>query len=330
MDAWFGRRAARRLADAAGATERWSRAGTQLDVIRAYYAAVLGAEQVTTLDSAARAAHAHERQAESQHRNGTATKSDALLAAVRAGEVDTRRVAALGAARLARRRLALALGSVDDTAFVLPTQLPDATKLVALAGEPATAAPGERADIRAASFVVEATKAEHRRATALLLPRLDAFGRLDWTTDGAPFGGQEAWTVGVMLRWSPFSGGAELAQRREAYAQSAAAAATLEAVEAQGRLELEEAATALETALARMAISERAVGQSAEAHRIVSRKYDGGLATAVELFDAAAEETSARLGFADARYEVITSLAQRRRAAGLDAGTITELDESER
>jgi len=73
-------------------------------------------------------------------------------------------------------------------------------------------------------------------------------------------------------------------------------------------------------------ITGQAVAQSGEAHRIVARKYDGGLATAVELFDAAAEETGARLGYADARYQAVVALAQRRRAAGLDLDPLTTLE----
>ena len=100
-----------------------------------------------------------------------------------------------------------------------------------------------------------------------------------------------------MVSWSPFSGGAELAARREATARRAGAAASAEAAEARGVLELADAVTSLEVAQARMRTGARAVEQSAEAHRIVSRKYEGGLATVVELFDAAAEETRARLEF---------------------------------
>ncbi len=47
----------------------------------------------------------------------------------------------------------------------------------------------------------------------------------------------------------------------------------------------------------RLDIAERAVLQSAEAHRIVTRKYAGGIATVVELFDAVAAETGSRLAF---------------------------------
>ena len=147
-DAWLGRSAARRGAEAARESERWTRSGSAVDVIRAYYGAVLAGEQIAALDSAARAAHAHERQAESLHRNGVAARSDALLAAVRASEADTRLVAAQGAGRLARVQLALALGAVDDTAFVLPDSLPDAdalSALVAAAGDESPARSRRRA-----------------------------------------------------------------------------------------------------------------------------------------------------------------------------------------
>jgi outer membrane protein TolC len=158
---------------------------------------------------------------------------------------------------------------------------------------------------------------------------VNAFGRLDWNTAASPFGGQEAWTAGIMLSWSPFTGGAELAAAREAAARRDGASAAAEAAAARGRLELSESATALEVARARTEASGRAVDQSTEAHRIVSRRYEGGLATVVELFDAAAEETAARLSDADARYQLILALARHRRAAGQDPAALTRLDQTE-
>ena len=329
-DAFFGRRAAARSGAAARAAESWARAGTQLDVVRAYYGAVLAAEALAALDSAARAAHSHQRVAESQYRNGLVTRSDALLAAVRAGQVDAQVIAARGAVRLARFQLAVALGAPADTAFVLPDRLPDTTAIAMLAQAADTGAVADRADVRAARLARDAAAADHQRATALLLPRVNSFGRLDWNAPRAPFGGQDAWTAGVMISWSPFSGGAELAERRATAARRAAADAAAEAATARGRLELQQAANALDVARARMAITGTAVGQSAEAHRIVARKYEGGLATAVELFDAAAEETGARLGFAEARYQAIVALAEGRRAAGQSLLILTRLESTER
>lgn len=86
-DAWLGREAAVNAREAARASEQWTRETTSFDVYRAYWGAVLAAEQVTTLRVAVEAARAHVRQAESMVRQGMATRSDALLATVKAGEV---------------------------------------------------------------------------------------------------------------------------------------------------------------------------------------------------------------------------------------------------
>lgn len=328
-DAIYGRRAAGRAAAAARAGASWTHGGTELEVVRAYFAAVLAAESVIALDSAARAARAHQRVAESLHRNGMVTRSDALLAAVRAGQVDAQLIAARGNARLAHAGLALVLGLRVDTALQLPSRLPDTLAISQLADAAETGGVVNRADVRAARLSRDAAAADQQRATALYLPRVNSFGRLDWNAPSTPFGGRDAWTAGVMLSWSPFSGGAELAERRTAGARRAAAEASADAAAARGELELQQAAIALEVALARMTISAHAVGQSGEAHRIVTRKYEGGLATAVELFDAAAEETAASLAYSDARYQAIIALAERRRAAGQGLGILNTLQPAE-
>ena len=119
-------------ADAAGASEEWTRSRTRLDVIRAYYGAVLAAEQVRTLDTAFRAARSHVGQARSAVRNGLATPSDALLAEVKAGEVETQLLQARQDADLARRQRGALLGTPDDTLLTLPAALPSAEAARAL------------------------------------------------------------------------------------------------------------------------------------------------------------------------------------------------------
>jgi outer membrane protein len=129
-----------------------------------------------------------------------------------------------------------------------------------------------------------------------------------------------------MLDWRPFSGGAELGETRAARGRQAATAAQAEAAAAQARLQVTQAEEALAVALERLSIAERAVVQSGEAHRIVARKYDGGLAGVVELLDANAAEMRSRLAFAQGRYDVIAAAAARRQAMGLDLEVFDALD----
>ena len=328
VDAAFGRRAAVRAREAGEAAEAWTRTTIRTDLLRAYYGAVLAQAQTATLDSAHRAAEAHVRQAESLVRNGLATRSDALLAAVRSGDIAARLASARADAVLARRRLAVAMGTPADTAFRLPDSLPAAAAVRNAAARAAAepGAPAGRADVRAAGLARAAAEADARRATAAMLPRLNSFGRLDWNSGSTPYGGDEAWTIGVAMTWTPFSGGSEQAERKAAAGRREAAVAMAEAVEARAVLDASEAEEAVRAALDRLDIAERAVLQSAEAHRIVTRKYAGGIATVVELFDAVAAETGSRLAFEQGRFDVVAAVAARRQARGLDLSPLEELD----
>jgi outer membrane protein TolC len=52
---------------------------------------------------------------------GVVTRSDALLARVKAGEVETQLIEAQGEASLVKRQLAVLFGAPEDVAFELPT-----------------------------------------------------------------------------------------------------------------------------------------------------------------------------------------------------------------
>ena len=331
-DAWLGRRAALRASDASRASEDWTRLSIRVEVVRAYYGAVLAAERATMLRSAARAAHAHQTQAEAMVRQGLVTKSDALLAAVRAGEMDAQLAEAEGGATTARRQLAVLLGGdgSDLPADVAaPAVLPSADRIRAVIGaDTASIIPQSRADVDAATRGLEAARADARRARSTYLPRINSFARYDWNSPDRVYGGDKNWTAGIMASWSPFAGASEIADVRSSSAREAEARAQAEAAQANARLDAEQTRTTLAVALTRLAISERAIAQSVEAHRIVARKYDGGLATVVELLDAQTAETQSALSFAQARYAVIVSAAERRRAVGNDPATLAALDDS--
>jgi outer membrane protein TolC len=323
VDAHLGRLAAARIGDAAEASSLWTRQGTQLEVIRAYFGSVLAAERVTMLEAAVKAAQAHAAQAEKMVRAGLATRSDALLATVKAGEVETQLIEARGDAELAVQRLALVMGTPDDSTLAVPSRLPEGVTVRALLESPAQARNAEeREDLAAARLGLAAARYDAARARSLVLPRLNAFARYDWNSPTRLFEGDENWTVGVMATWTPFAGASEWAERRAAAGREATASAGLDAARAAAGLELESAESARRVALSRLEIAARGAEQSAEAHRIVTRKYEGGLATVLELLDAAAVETQAALSFAHARYAGIAAEAERRRALGLDPGEL--------
>ncbi len=325
-DAWAGRRAAVHGAAASDARATWTRFETRANVIRAYYGAVLAHEQVSTLEAAAKAAGAHLSQAQAMVRQGMVTKSDALLASVRAGDIDVQLAEARGAATTARQQLAVLIGRSPSDAPVVPAGLPETARLRALAEADVPArSNGGRADVEAAEAGREAARADELRARATLLPRLNAFARYDWNAPAQLFAGERNWTLGVMASLPIFSGGRELAAIRGAVGQSAAAQAGHEASLAQAQLDDARTSTALSVALERLAITERAVSQGSEAQRLVERRYAAGLAAVTELLDAQASATASALAHSAARYGVITAFADRRQAVGADPGELAML-----
>jgi len=139
-------------------------------------------------------------------------------------------------------------------------------------------------------------------------------------------GGSHAWTAGLLLTWTPFAGGAAIGDARAAAAAEAQALANADAAQAQAALDLAQTASALQVALTRLQIARGAVDQAAEAHRIVDRKYVGGLATIAELLDAQTAATQTRLALSDARYQTILAIAARRLALGLALTALDALD----
>jgi outer membrane protein TolC len=331
-DAWIGRHAAVTAADATRATEEWTRLSTHVDVVRAFYGAVLASERAATLRTAARAAHGHVAASEAMVRQGLVTKSDALLAAVRAADIDAQLAEAEGAAIIARRQFAMLLGRIGADSspdLIAPARLPSSPRISAeVAGDTARLPALPRADVRAATDGVDAAHADAMRARATLLPRVNGFARLDWNSASRLYAGDRNWTVGVMASWNLLPGPGELADARATAARTAAARAQADAARATARLEDEQTRIALIVALTRLDISERAAAQSAEAHRMVSRKYEAGLAPVVELLDAQAAETQSALRLSQARWDAIVTDAERRRALGLEPATLAVLDDA--
>lgn len=329
-DAWTGRRAASAAAEATDAMQDWTRAVTRVDVIKAYYGSTLALEVQHTLDAAGRAADAHVARARALADTGLVTRSDALLAEVRAGEIHAKLLEAESDVAHAQRGLAVILG-LPQLPDALPQALPDADRIRAIAAEraamsDATATADVRADVRAAAAARRAAATDAWRAKSLYLPRVNGFARYDWNDRTRFFANERAWTVGVMATWTPFAGASEIGEVRGANARAAAADARAEAATAQAALDLARSRDRVNVALAQLAIAERAVAQATDAHRIVARKYDGGLATISDLLEAAALETQARLGEAAARYQLILATTERQIALGADLSAMVALD----
>lgn len=330
-DAWTGLRAARAAADAAEASRDWTTVTSSANVVRSYFGAVLANDKVDMLRDAQRAVDAASRQVNAMLQQGLVTKADALQSSVRADDVAAQLLSAQNDAQSARQQLALTIGRTDGATLAVPNALPSDSALHALAahdtlGRVATSAVSTRADVRAATAGLAAASADRRRANATLLPRVNSFARYDWNTPSALFGGRKNWTLGVMASWSMFGGGSELADIAGAGARARAAEAGVDAARAQSALEVDVARRNIAVALQRLDLADHAAAQSREAHRLVEKRYAGGLATIAELLGAESSATTATLMRSAARYALIDALVSYRLATGADPASLAQLE----
>lgn len=330
VDGWMAARSNARLVDGAAHAADWTALTTQAEVIGAWFGAILAAERATTMATAVRAAQEHARQADAMLEAGLVTRSDVLLASARAGELEAGRLDAVRDSTLARRHLAVLIGANPDELTGIGHRFPSDSSVDAMGREVLALAPLARADVESAQSAAAAAAANAARARATLVPRVVSFARRDLNSAERPFGGSSSWSVGVMASWSPFSGASEIADGRAANARRASAAAQLSAASAAARLDLERSEMTLRAALTQLALARTSLAYGVDAHRIVTRKYEGGLATVAELLDAAAAETRARLVLSSARHAALTAIADRLRASGHEPRRMATLDEPAR
>ncbi len=321
-------REARLGVKAAASASEQARQGVVAAVVNAYYRLAAEEAGVRIARSAAAEAASSLHQAQARYRAGMAVQADALRAQVYAAQAEEALAAAQGQAEVARAGLNQAMGRDQATPVPLPPDAddaqagvaPEAASLAALL----EAAQRRRPELQAERNRLAAARAEVTRAQAAFLPTLE--GAAAWEHDQWRFanGGGSNWTLGLTLRWTPYSGG-----RRRAALQAALAAERRETARSaelrQGvEMEVREAWQAGVTAAQQARIARQAAAQAAAALTIERNRYTSGLATITELLGAETALTQAQNQALEARYALAVSAANRALAAGeLSATAVT-------
>lgn len=295
-EALLGRRSAGAAAQAGRHAEERAGQMAAFDVVRAYFGARLAADRVVVLEESQAAAAGTLRQVERLRREGVVTVVDEQLGRSRVSELDAAVAQARGGAATALDHL-LQLLALDPGSAV---ELTDSLEVPA---EP-TGLEGTRADLAALRAGVRAGDAQVLRARSQWLPSVAAFGNLRWHDDDVGIAnGPRRWTAGLMIRWTPFRGLADVGALRRAQAERAAAGARLEAGERRAAAEVRAATIELEAAGVAARAAEDALVFAAQAARAAAARYDAGAATISELLAVRAAESGQRLALLQARYQ---------------------------
>lgn len=181
----------------------------------------------------------------------------------------------------------------------------------------------KRAELRALVATRDALSEQVKVMRAVALPRLDAFGDVAYANPNQrifPLVDRftPTWDVGLQLSWAPNDLALGLQAGQAAQARAEQVSAQLEAVKDGVRIELMQAEIAVREAELAAETTQRGLRSAEESYRVRRELFKNGRATSVELSDAEADLTRARLEAVNAHVDIRIARVKLEHAAGRD------------
>jgi len=252
-------------------------------VVKAYYGAVLAAENLKTAEQALRSAEADLGRAESVRAAGMSTDVDVLSIRVHLAAVTERRIQAAADLEVAQSALNDALGLPLDTGHALttalhPLDLPAFT--LASMEHDASAARPESRQMRLAA---DLAKTQSDLARSALLPQVTFHAAFEADRRQFVNQGGANWLASVGIRWNLFNGLADKARIAQSNHSLERARADEQRVDSALRLEVRRAWADLRAAQQRIAVAKAAVTEAEESLRITQNRYESGMSNVTDV-----------------------------------------------
>ena len=238
-----------------------------LNVRKAYYGLILTNENVRAFEKAVASARSHRDNAKAAFEQGLINQADYLGAEVRLAELEERLITAKHQVANANDGLKFLMGLEEENTTLVPTDsliLPDGSSdnmkqknLSAL-----------RADLRAIRFQTKAASRNLWMKRSSWMPRLNAFGTVEWNAADAFNKGNSSWIYGAQLQWNFFEGFAKFGRSKQASAKKEEAEIQFRQANEKAKMEVRQAKRGIKEAEGRLAVSKTAVKQAAESLRI--------------------------------------------------------------
>lgn len=279
------------------------------EVARAFHTVLKMRQFITAAEAGVNSFEQNVAVAQKRLAGGTALKTEVLDMEVRLAQAREDLVRARNANALAERALQNLLGlesgefGVADTA---PTvSAPDSSDF------------SGRAELAAARQRENAAQQQARAAKAGYLPRLSAFGSLDYDYGWRFDSGGGSYTAGALLQWDLWDGKLTRAKVHEANANLETAREEQRKLRLALDLEVQQAQLELKAANERLVVSEKAVAQATESAGLTRARFEQGMALATQLIDAETALVAARVRRAQAEADRHIAIAALRKALGL-------------
>jgi outer membrane protein TolC len=174
-----------------------------------------------------------------------------------------------------------------------------------------------RPELAAARLREQAAQEQVRVAKGSYLPRVSAFGSLDYDYGWKYDNGGGSYTAGALVQWDVWDGRLTHAKVREATANLESAREEQRKLRLALDLEVEQARLDLKAANERLGVTEQAVAQAAESARLTRARFEQESALSKDLIDAETALVAARVRRAEAEADRQIAIAAVRKALGL-------------
>lgn len=278
-------------------------------VARAFYTVLKARQFIRAAEAAVEAFANHAGIARKRVAAGTLLRADQLDVEVRLSQAQEDLLRARNAQALAERALRNLLG-IDQGEFTVADTAPAVSA-------PDSGDFSSRPELAALRQREQAAQAQVRAAQSGYIPRLSAFGSLDYDRGWRLGGDGRSFTAGALLQWDLWDGQLTRAKVREASANLELTREARRKLHLGLDLELEQARLNLKDANGRLLVTAQAITQAAESEQLTRARFEQGLALATQLIDSETALTGARVRRAEAEADQRIAVAAVRKALGM-------------
>jgi outer membrane protein len=303
------RKAARANTAAARQDDAAVRNALELEVARGFFTVLKTRQFIGAAEATVHSLEGSVEVARKRLEGGTLLKSGMLDIQVRLAQAREELVRARNANALALRALRNLLG-IEQGDFEVADSAPAASA-------PESSDFSGRPELAAARHREQAAGEQVRAAKGSYLPRVNAFGSLDYDYGTYYDRGGGSYTGGAMLQWDLWDGRSTRAKVKEANANLESAREEQRKLRLALDLEVAQARLDLQAAAERLAVTEQAVALAAESVSLTRARFEQELALSTDLIDSEAALLATRVRRAQAEADKRIAVAAVRKALGL-------------
>jgi outer membrane protein TolC len=318
----FGRfdaleRAAQAEAGASGFDVSTARNDLKLEITRAFWAIVTATEAVRVVDESLKRMDAYVTDVRNRLKVGLVPPNDVLSAEAQRSRQQMLLIQARNAREQALTELRRLIGEVPDRAIEVDALLEAPAQSVGAADALVSVARGARPERKALELRAQGAGERRNAAAANARPMLFTGGGVDLANPNQRFfprtdQWKTSWDLGVNITWTFADFGRVKADVAEAAAYQRAARERLAEFDTILEVEVRQRRLDLESARAALSSAEDSLRAASEARRVVSDRFDAGVATSTDVLDAQVAllqagldrtQALASIRFAEARLE---------------------------